>query len=211
MKKFLLFLSLIVLCSCKKEVKTAITEEPTFDYKAYLLRNDDDDDVPTIKMENLEYDQAFPIVKKAYQNMNLPIYDFNTQVFEFTIASELWDYKHDKIPLVRLRTTQIIINSKNEILYDSSLYSIEELNELLYKDFKTNLEETKGNRISIVHDKKANQELIALILNKVEKAYLQTLEEFSFRKHNKPLSRLRIDELKAIKNEYHLALYFPRF
>ncbi|WP_438962125.1 hypothetical protein [Nonlabens sp.] len=208
MKKLLLLsLFLPVFISCKDSIETNLPEEVTFDYKAYLLKNNEG--VISIRLEDFDYEKTPAKISQAFAIFDLPIYDFNAEIYGYVIGSELWDFKHDKIPIGQFNSTELIVNFRNEILYNSSLYSIEEMDEVFYLNFSSNRD--NNHLISIIHHSKTNNEIVRTIFNKMINAYLKCMEELSIAKYKKPLRELHRDQLQKLKNEKQITLFFPAY
>lgn len=200
MKKFLLFLSLIVLCSCKKEVKTAITEESTFDYKAYLLRNNDDY-VPTLKFSpNSSIEEISTIIDNYTQQDCFDSFQFNYELGDIEIQSLAAEYCHNPPPGTNPTRLLFEINDENKLWFN---YQIIDFNEVKDKTETFLNEIERDHKRFIIRyqiNKNSNAKVTEKILHDIIQAYLE-FAKILFQKENKKsidqATEFEIDEFRV--------------
>ncbi|EAS19844.1 hypothetical protein FNJ87_12010 [Nonlabens mediterrranea] len=197
MKIFLLFLSLFLLCSCKKEVKTAITEEPTFDYKAYLLKNDEN--VLSVEISNFDSE---PIIKELKKILNTSCFDgikFNAVTKYGIINSSVSQFCENTAVCARGFGVTVIINRDNQILLDEELVHIDNFQYLEIENYFNRFDK-KNCYLTIYNDKYANQEIVDTVVQSFISSYIRYTEKLSKKNFYQPLRNLNSRELDSLKN-----------
>lgn len=208
MKKFLLFLSLIVLCSCKKELKTAITEEPTFDYKAYLLRNVDDD-VPTIDfLANASSEEIFKIIDNYPQQDCFDAFRFNYKIGAYEVQCFAAEFCHNPPSPSNPKKLWFEINNENELWFDYKIIKSSQVKDESLKFLNTIERDNKRFIICFKVDSKSDVLITEKILEDIIGAYLTFSTSLFKQEYGKPINQASQSDLDDFKRKHGMLIVF---
>ncbi|WP_405377447.1 hypothetical protein [Nonlabens sp. Asnod3-A02] len=201
----LLLLCVLILTSCKTDTKTSIEESEKFDYRAYLLRNNDE--VPTLKIKEYDNKEIKTALKKSLNTDCIDYLKFNSITKNGMISSLAMGYCNNRPTCNRGFGVTAIFTNQNQILLDGQLLSKEDLKKLDITNY-LNAFGRKDCYLSIIKDNNVNQEVIDEFLHFMISAYIRYAELLSENKFHQPLKALNIKQLNSIKEISTFNLHF---
>lgn len=204
----LLFLCVLILTSCKTDTKTSIEESKQFDYRAYLLK---DQNAPTIKVtSNFEVNQILKSVHSIFVD-SLPVSNFNSQYYDIVIASESWDHTLSRrTPLAHGFINTELIITDSLIFFNYKTLKLDQLEAESYDWFIENIEDKRNFYIQILIDVKTNDSDIYRALKILSNGYIKSMERLAQEFFGKPLNQLIVEELEYLKDKRQFTLKFVK-
>ncbi|WP_298953811.1 hypothetical protein [uncultured Nonlabens sp.] len=200
-----LFLCVLILTSCKTDTKTSIEESEKFDYRAYLLRNNDE--VPTLKIKEYDNKEIKTALKKSLNTDCIDYLKFNSITKNGMISSLAMGYCNNRPTCNRGFGVTAIFTNQNQIVLDGQLLSKEDLKKLDITNY-LNAFGRKDCYLSIIQDNNVNQEVVDEFLRFMITAYIRYAELLSENKFNQPLKALNIKQLNFLKEISTFNLHF---
>lgn len=213
MKITLTYLLLVftVLTSCKTEIKTSIEQSKQLDYRAYLLR--DNNQVPSFDFPaNATSEDIFKIIDNYTQQNCFDTFSFNYKIANYEIQSFAAEYCHNPPPPSNPIILRWTINENNELLFNYS-------NIIEYKDVKNqtlqflNEIERDNKRFLIKYelDKIVDNEITEKILTDIIEAYLQFATELYKKENNHNINQASTKQLDDFKRKHGMSILYDNW
>ncbi|MEO9953419.1 hypothetical protein [Nonlabens sp.] len=206
----LLFLCVLILTSCKTDTKIPIEESKQFDYRAYLLRNNNN--VPFIPIDiDQPQDSLFKLVNIHTKKDCTDFLRFNTVVENDTIT--VLNQQNCNMFCGLYFEYSIYVFPEEIIWGENGNMSLSEIK----SDFLKHMEEyndlySYSNDIKFsITNYSDNLLLTRIIYYKVINTYLEFMSQIADNKYSKPLEELTIYQLDQLKKHYQLTLSFREF
>lgn len=193
--------------SCKTDQKTPPEESTNFDYRPYLLK--DQDRVPFIPLDiHQSQDSIFRLVNTFTGENCTELLRFNTRIENDTIAVNV--RQNCMIYCGYSFNIPIIINKDEKILVDYNHSTIEDLSLDIYKLIKEEYNPYHGSlNINFQIQNTSNSAALnKIVYYKAIEGYLDFMFDMSNEKYFKPLYQLTSEELDFLKQSANISLSY---
>lgn len=206
-----LFLCVLILTSCKTDTKTSIEESKQFDYRAYLLKNNNQ--VPTFKFAaNTNTEEIFKLIDNYTQQDCFDIFSFNYKITGYEIQSVAAEYCHNPLPPSNPTILRWKINQNNELLfnYSGTIEYIDVKNQTL--QFLNEIErDNKRFLLKYEIDKSADKVITEKILDDIIEAYLEFATKLYKKENIFNINLASQEQLDDFKRKHGISILFDNW
>ncbi|GAL76638.1 hypothetical protein JCM19275_1786 [Nonlabens ulvanivorans] len=208
--KIILILSILILAfsSCKDSVVIEVPEEKAFDYKAYLLRNNDDN-VPTIDFPaNASSEEIFKIIDNYTQQDCFDAFRFNYKIGAYEVQCFAAEFCHNPPSPSNPTKLWFEINNENELWFDYKIIKSSQVKDESLKFLNTIERHNKRFIIRFKVDSKSDVLITEKILEDIIEAYLTFSTSLFKQEYGKPINQASQLDLDDFKRKHGMLIVF---
>lgn len=205
MKNIVPFIIFLALFSCKEKENYVI--EKAFDYKAYLLRNNDG--VPTFDFPaNASSEKIFKIIDNYTQQDCFDAFRFNYKIGVYEVQCFAAEYCHNPPPPSNPTRLLFEINDENELWFNYKIIKPNQVKDESLIFLNTIQRDYKRFIIRYKVDSKSDVLIIEKILEDIVEAYLTFSSSLFEQEYEKPIDQASQADLNDFKRKHGMLIVF---
>ncbi|WP_405352312.1 hypothetical protein [Nonlabens sp. Asnod3-H03] len=209
MKKLLLLsVFTLLFVSCKDSVETEVPEEKAFDYKAYLLRNNDEN-IPTFEFPaNAPSKNIFKIIDNYTQQECFDGFRFNYKIGAYKVQCFAAEFCHNPPPPSNPTRLSFEINDKNGLWFNYKIIKPNQVKDQSLIFLNTIERDYKRFIIRFKVDSKSDALITEKILEDIIEAYLTFSTSLFKQEYGKPIHKASQSDLNDFKRKHGMLIVF---